>query len=133
MKANQQSLNRQAELERELLTCAKGNDELRFQLASLASAGSTKEYTLTSALNQLKSLSENFYHTQKQLEVEKTARRNEVEALQYSLDDCSRQMLILSGKVHTLEADNDSLRINIKRLVMEKEQNKKMKRSARGF
>ena len=133
MKANQQSLNRQADLERELLTCAKGNDELRFQLASLASAGSTKEHTLTSALNQLKSLSENFYHTQKQLEVEKTARRNEVEALQYSLDDCSRQMLILSGKVHTLEADNDSLRINIKRLVMEKEQNKKMKRSARGF
>jgi peptidoglycan hydrolase CwlO-like protein len=73
------------------------------------------------------------YSTQKQLEEEKKRRHGEVEALQFSLDDVSRQMLNMGKKMHTLESDNESLRMELKRLRAEKEQTQRMRRSARGF
>jgi hypothetical protein len=132
-RANQQSLKRQAQLQSDLVACAQGNDALRARVLALASDGSTKEHTLISALAQLKSLSENMYSTQKQLEEEKKRRHGEVEALQFSLDDVSRQMLNMGKKMHTLESDNESLRMELKRLRAEKEQTQRMRRSARGF
>ncbi|KAL3802606.1 hypothetical protein HJC23_011930 [Cyclotella cryptica] len=132
-KANKEMLERQSLLENDLLACAQGNDALRSRVLALASDGSTKEHTLTSALTQLKSLSENFYKVQKQLEDEKKERHDEVTSLQFSLDDMSRQMLSMSRKMNILETENADLRNQVKRLREEKEQTQKMRRSARGF
>ena len=132
-KINQQSSKRQAQLESDLVSCAQSNDNLRSRLASMAQDKSTKDNTLSSALGQLKTLSEKMYHIQKELDDEKKGRRDEVEALQFSLDDVSRQMLNMSKKMHSAETENESLRREVKRLKAEKEQTQKMRRSARGF
>ncbi|KAL7522992.1 hypothetical protein ACHAWX_007728 [Stephanocyclus meneghinianus] len=132
-KANKEMLDRQKLLENDLLACAQGNDALRSRVLALANDGSTKEHTLASALTQLKSLSENFYHLRKQLEDEKKGRHDEVTSLQFSLDDMSRQMLSMSRKTNILESENADLRSQLKRLREEKEQTQRMRRSARGF
>jgi hypothetical protein len=133
LKTNQRSLKRQEQLENDLVACAQSNDELRARVLALANIGSTKEHTLISALAELKTLSENMYHVQKQLDDEKKGRRDEVEALQFSCDDMSRQVLNMSKKMHALEGENDSLRMEVKRLRAEREQTQRMRRSARGF
>ena len=132
-KEHEQSLERQRQLENDLVACAEGNDALRSRVLALVSDGSTKEHTLISALTQLKSLSENFYHTKIQLEEEKNKRRDEVEALQFSLDDVSRKMVLQDKKMHTLESANECLRAELMKLRTEKEQTQRMRRSARGF
>jgi hypothetical protein len=132
-KAKQRLLKRQEQLESDLVSCAQSNDELRARVLALANIGSTKEYTLISALAELKTLSENMYHVQKQLDEEKKGRRDEVEALQFSCDDMSKQVLNMSKNMHTLESENDTLRMEVKRLRAEREQTQRMRRSARGF
>ena len=132
-KEQEQSLERQQKMEIDLVACAEGNDALRSRVIALVSDGSTKEHTLISALAQLKSLSENFYYTQIQLEDERNKRRDEVEALQFSLDDVSRKMVMQDKKLHTLESANENLRKELITLRAKKEQMQRMRRSARGF
>jgi hypothetical protein len=93
-------LKKQKAIEEELASCAKDNDNLRgCRRVSHASDASTKEQTLSSALSQLKSLSENYYRVTQSLEYEKNALTDEATSLQWSLNDVSRQMVLLSESV----------------------------------
>jgi len=132
-RANKMLSKRQGQLENDLMSRLQENDVLRSRILTLTNDCSTKERTLMLALAQLKSLSENVYHAHKQLEDEKKGKHNEVEALQFSLDDMSRQTLNISRKLHEVESENDSLRLKVRRLKMEKEQSQQMRRAARGF
>ncbi|KAL3799709.1 hypothetical protein ACHAW5_005044 [Stephanodiscus triporus] len=119
-------------IERELVSCANDNDNLRLCLLSHASDAAAKEQTLSSALSQLKSLSERYYQVTQSLEYEKNARQDEVTSLQWSLDDVSRQMVLLSKTVNELQSENGFLRNEIKRQSLERQRSFLFRRGARG-
>jgi chromosome segregation ATPase len=129
---NKDLLKKQKAIERELASCAKDNDNLRGCLLSHASDASAKEQTLSSALSQLKSLSENYYQVTQSLEYEKNARADEVTSLQWSLDDVSRQMVLLSKAVNELQSENHLLRSDMKRQSLERQRSLLFHRGARG-
>lgn len=122
----------QRNAKKELASCAKDNDALRGRLLSLASEASMKDQTLSTALSQLKSLSENYYHVDQVLQRVKMKRHEEVAALEWSLDDMAYQMLKLKTTVHKLQTENGDLRDEIKRLKFEKQQSMAFRRGARG-
>jgi hypothetical protein len=129
---NKELLKKQKAIERELASCAKDNSNLRGCLLSHASDASAKEQTLSSALSQLKSLSENYYQVTQSLEYEKNARTDEVTSLQWSLDDVSRQMVLLSKAVNELQSENHLLRSDLKRQILERQRSLLFHRGARG-
>jgi DNA repair exonuclease SbcCD ATPase subunit len=129
---NKELLKKQKAIERELASCAKDNGNLRGCLLSHASDASAKEQTLSSALSQLKSLSENYYQVTQSLEYEKNARADEVTSLQWSLDDVSRQMVLLSKAVNELQSENHLLRSDLKRQILERQRSLLFHRGARG-
>ena len=130
---NEELLQKQSLIMQDLCACAKDNDSLRGSLLSLAGESSTKEQTLSTALIQLKSLSESFFHVKEELKNEKNARQDEVSSLQWSLDDMSRHTLKMSEKIHKLESQNDSLRNELKQLRLERWKSVSMCRAARGY
>jgi hypothetical protein len=129
---NKELLKKQNAIERELASCANDNDNLRGCLLSHASNASAKEQTLSSALSQLKSLSENYYQVTQSLEYEKNARTDEGTSLQWSLDDVSRQMVLLSKAVNELQSENHLLRSDMKRQSLERQRSLLFHRGARG-
>ena len=129
---NKELLKKQKAIERELASCAKDNSNLRGCLLSHASDASAKEQTLSSALSQLKSLSENYYQVTQSLEYEKNARTDEVTSLQWSLDDVSRQMVLLSKAVNELQSENHLMRSDLKRQILERQRSLLFHRGARG-
>jgi len=129
-RTNKKLLQRQQIIEKELVTCAKGNDSLRGRILTMASEASSKEQTLTAALSQLKSLSESYYSVNRGLKHEQITRHDEVSSLQWSLDDMSCQML--SKKVNELQTENDDLRDELRRQRLEKQRSMAFQRAARG-
>ena len=129
---NEDLAKKQHELEKELASCAKDNDGLRVRVLSIADESSTKQTTLSTALSQLKSLSEKYYRVKQSLTREENARKDEVSSLQWSLDDMSRQMLTLTSKVHDLQTENDEQTDELRRARLEKVRSNAFRRAARG-
>eukprot|EP00970_Alexandrium_tamarense_P009689 scaffold1942_cov197-Alexandrium_tamarense.AAC.21 len=120
---------RQVTLEKELRSRVKDNFNLRKILLESANDGSSRDQSLSTALTELKSLSESFYLAKREL----SRRQDEIASLQYSLDDTSSQMIKISNKAHRLETGNAELQLELKRMRAEKETATKMRRSARGY
>eukprot|EP01082_Thalassiosira_pseudonana_P014893 g13440.t1 g13440 contig8:682401-682808(+) len=120
---------RQVSLEKELRSRVKDNFDLRKILLESANDGSSRDQSLSTALTELKSLSESFYLAKREL----SRRQDEIASLQYSLDDTSSQMIKISNKAHRLETGNAELQLELKRMRAEKETATKMRRSARGY
>ena len=93
-------------LENELVSCGKENDHLRKRVLKLTDDKSIKEYTIATAYNQLKSLSENYYLTKAALKDEREAtknQKNEVSSLQTTLHQMAKKM-------NALEVENEELK-----------------------
>ena len=131
-RTNEGLLKRQRTIEKELVSCARDNDALRNRLLSMASESSMKERTLSTALSQLKSLSESYYHIQQSLKQERTTRRDETSSLQLSLDDTSRHILKLNVRANELQAENDDLRNELRKLRSERVRSSMFRRAANG-
>ena len=131
-RTNEGLLQRQRTVEKELVSCANDNDALRQRLLSLANDASTKDHTLSTALSQLRSLSESHCRAKQSLEREQTSRREEVFALQSTLDDASRRLTKTSERVSTLQAENDGLREELRKVRLEKMRSTAFHRTARG-
>ena len=131
-RSNKELCQKRKRVQKELVSCATDNDKLRSRLVSLANETNKKDQTLSTALSQLKSLSETYYSTEQSLKREEAAHRDDVASLQWSLDDMSRQMLLLTEKVHELQNDNIGLRNELKRQKLEKQRSTTFRRGARG-
>ena len=117
----------------ELDACARDNKELRLKLLSFAGNEELRQVTLSSALRELKSLSEDHFQAKHLLDEERRSRQDEVASLQWSLDDISTQMLKMSETMHELQAENSQLKHEMRRMRMERERSLTMLRSARGY
>ena len=120
-RANKELYRQQHLMEKELISCANGNNALRERLITIASSSTLKEQSHQTAYAQLKSLSEKYYHTKNTLKVEKDARRDEVSSLQYALDSMSRELLRMSNTVNDLQSEKYDLQNELKRQRLEKE------------
>ena len=123
---------KQCILKKEFVSCAKDNDILRRHLLSLANETSTKKQTLSTALSQLKSLSESYYYVSQDLKRAQIERHTEVASLQLSLDDMAFQILTLNQTIDKLQTENSDLRDEIKRQKFEKQRSMTFRRGVRG-
>ncbi|EJK63033.1 hypothetical protein THAOC_16331 [Thalassiosira oceanica] len=117
----------------ELDACVRDNKGLRLKLLSFTGKEELKQVTLSSALRELKSLSEDHYLAKQLLIEERRSRQDEVASLQWSLDDISTQMLKMSETMHELQTENSQLKHEMRRMRMERERSITMLRSARGY
>jgi len=100
-------------LEKELVSCGKENDHLKRRLIKLTDDKSIKEYTIATAYNQLKSLSENYYLTKSALKDEREAtknQKNEVSSLQTTLHQMAKKMNALEVENEELKSQLSSMR-----------------------
>ncbi|KAL7469928.1 hypothetical protein ACHAXS_010197 [Conticribra weissflogii] len=132
-KLNSSLCEMRAEIESELRSSKKENESLREKLLALKEESNIKENTLSAALAELKSLSEEQFKTQEELRNERERRQDEVSSLQFSLDDISTEMLKMSQKTHDLECENDELKLELRRIKSENESSNSMRRAARGY
>ena len=131
-RANKELHRQQHLMEKELISCANGNNALRERLITIASSSTLKEQSHQTAYAQLKSLSEKYYHTKSTLKVEKEARRDEVSSLQYALDSMSRELLRMSSTVNDVQSEKYDLQNELKQQRLEKERTMTFCRGAHG-
>ena len=127
------SLQAKRKVQAELEACVRDNEGLRVKLLSFAGSEEVKQATLSSALRELKSLSEDQYLAKQLLNEERRSRQDEVASLQWSLDDISSEMLNMNESMHELQTENSQLKHMMRRMRMERERSLTMTRSAQGY
>lgn len=115
-KENDELVERQHTTERKYGECKADNEDLRSQLLVLSNENSEKEQLLTSALDNLRSISESFSYVNQKLEQEVNAKKDEVTHMQRSLELVSCELIESTNEVTDLRSENARLHEELKRL-----------------
>eukprot|EP00985_Skeletonema_marinoi_P014630 scaffold7445_cov108-Skeletonema_marinoi.AAC.1 len=115
-------LRRQLDNERQLTAemnhseYKKNNEVLRSQLLALSNERSEKEQLLTSAVDNLRSVSESFSSINQKLEEEVNTKKDEVTCMQRSLELMSCELIESTNEVKDLRSENARLHDELKRM-----------------
>ncbi|KAK1732545.1 hypothetical protein QTG54_016757 [Skeletonema marinoi] len=96
--------------------CKKNNEVLRSQLLALSNERSEKEQLLTSAVDNLRSVSESFSSINQKLEEEVNTKKDEVTCMQRSLELMSCELIESTNEVKDLRSENARLHDELKRM-----------------
>lgn len=96
--------------------CSKENENLRSQLLALSNECSAKEQALSSALDNLRSISESFSCINQKLEKEVNAKNDEMTCLQRSLELMSCELVASTNEVIDLRSENSRLNDEVKKV-----------------
>jgi hypothetical protein len=115
-RANSELLERQRIADVNHRECTKDNENLRSQLLALTNERSEKELYLSTALDNLRSVSESFSCINQKLEQEVNARKDDVTCLQRSLELMSCELIESTNEVKDLRSENARLHDELQRM-----------------
>jgi len=115
-RTNSELLERQRIADINNRECTKDNENLRSQLLALSNERSEKEHYLSSALHNLRIVSESFSCINQKLEQEVNVRKDEATCLQRSLELMSCELIESTNEVKDLRSENARLHNELNRM-----------------